>query len=100
MTRDLRLSRDQLELRPASFERAERRDRSRRQYMEIVLKNVSTGVVSLDADGFIATVNTSAENLLNMSAEQVVGKNYNRLLQGRHLIMAEKIFWVYRVPEH
>ncbi|MCX5884045.1 MAG: ATP-binding protein [Deltaproteobacteria bacterium] len=91
MTRDLRLSRDQLELTSNKLREQNLEIEEKRQYMEIVLKNVSAGVVTLDAGGFIATINTSAEKMLNISAAQVVGKNYVRLLQGRYLKMAEEI---------
>ncbi len=91
MTRDLRLSRDQLELTSNKLREQYLEIEEKRQYMEIVLKNVSAGVVTLDAGGFIATINTSAEKMLNISAAQVVGKNHVRLLQGRYLKMAEKI---------
>ncbi len=91
MTRDLRLSRDQLELTSNKLREQNLEIEEKRQYMEIVLKNVSAGVVTLDAGGFIATINTSAEKMLNISAAQVVGKNHLRLLQGRYLKMAEKI---------
>ncbi len=91
MTRDLRFTRDQLELTSNKLREQNVEIEAKRQYMEIVLKNISTGVVTLDAGGFIATINTSAEKMLNISAEQVVGKNHIRLLHGRYLKMAEKI---------
>jgi two-component system nitrogen regulation sensor histidine kinase NtrY len=91
MTRDLRLSRDQLELTSNKLREQYLEIEEKRQYMEIVLKNVSAGVVTLDAGGFIATINTSAEKMLNISAAQVVGRNHVRLLHGRYLKMAEKI---------
>ncbi len=91
MTRDLRFSRDQLELTSNKLREQNVEIEAKRQYMEIVLKNVSTGVVTLDASGFISTINTSAEKMLNISAEQVVGKNHVRLLHGRYLKMAENI---------
>lgn len=91
MTRDLRFSRDQLELTSNKLREQNLEIEEKRRYMEIVLKNVSTGVVTLDAGGFITTINTSAEKMLNISAKQVIGKNHIRLLQGRYLKMAEKI---------
>ena len=33
----------------------------RRRYMEVVLKNIAAGVVSVDAEGKITTINNSAE---------------------------------------
>ncbi len=91
MTRDLRLNRDQLELTSNKLREQNLEIEEKRQYMEIVLKNVSAGVVTLDENGFITTINKSAEKMLNISAAQVVGKNHVRLLQARYLKMAEKI---------
>jgi two-component system nitrogen regulation sensor histidine kinase NtrY len=59
--------------------------------MEIVLKNVSAGVVTIDADGIITTFNTSAERMLNLSATDILNENYNNLLQAPHLSMAHEI---------
>jgi two-component system nitrogen regulation sensor histidine kinase NtrY len=91
MTRDLRLNRDQLELTSNKLREQNLEIEEKRQYMEIVLKNVSAGVVTLDENGFITTINKSAEKMLNISAAHVVGKNHVRLLQARYLKMAEKI---------
>jgi len=59
MTRDLREALSGLEHSNAELER-------RRRYMEIVLRTVDAGVVSLDADGCISTVNPSALRLLGV----------------------------------
>ncbi len=61
----------------------------RRRYMEIVLKNVSAGVITLDAQGVITTLNTSAGKMLNLNAEEVLGQSYQALLTGRQLKLAE-----------
>ena len=59
MTGDLRDARDGLERTNAELER-------RRSYMEVVLRNVGAGVVSLDAEGRIHTINPSAQRLLGV----------------------------------
>jgi len=57
MTGDLKEARSGLERTNAELER-------RRSYMEIVLRNVGAGVVSLDAEGRISTINPAAQRLL------------------------------------
>jgi len=47
----------------------------RRRFMEAVLANISAGVLGLDAEGRIRLANTSAENLLRLPSEQLVGKS-------------------------
>jgi two-component system nitrogen regulation sensor histidine kinase NtrY len=48
--------------------------------MEIVLKNVAAGVVSIDEKGVITTINTSAEQMLEVQAESVLEKRFSEVL--------------------
>ncbi len=57
----------------------------RRRYMEIVLRNVGAGVVSIDKDGIIQTINTFAANLFRVDARQVVGKRYTEFLTAEQI---------------
>lgn len=91
MTRDLRIGREQLELSTLKLREQNIEIEERRQYMEIVLKNVSTGVITLDADGFISTINKSAEKMLNLKSEEIINKRYNNLLKGEYLNLAEEV---------
>lgn len=91
MTRDLRIGREQLELSAQMLREQNMEIEARRRYMEIVLKNVSAGVITLDAKGIITTFNTSAERMLNLSAGDILNKSYNSLLSGPRLTLAEQI---------
>lgn len=91
MTQDLQDSREQLEqsariLRDQNLEIEEKR-----QYMEIVLRHVSAGVVTLDADNIITTMNKSAEKMLSLNAEQILHKSVQALLSDEYLRFAEDI---------
>ncbi len=91
MTAELRVNREQLEKSAKQLkDRNEEVDR-RRMYMEAVLKNVSAGVITLDAMGNVTTFNTSAEKMLNMNATDLLNKSYKKLLQEPHLKLAGKI---------
>jgi len=57
----------------------------RRRYMEIVLKNVTAGVISLDSDGIITTINKSAETILKIRASRVLAKNYQNVVTTKQL---------------
>ncbi len=85
MTRDLRSSREQLELSARMLREQNVEIEERRQYMEIVLKNVSAGVITLGANGFITTINKSAEKMLNLKSGDILNKSYKKLLKGRYL---------------
>jgi two-component system nitrogen regulation sensor histidine kinase NtrY len=91
MTRDLRISREQLEHSASMLQQQNIEIEKRRQYMEIVLKNVSAGVITLDAKGYIATINKSAEKMLNLKSDEILNKSYKHLLNGKYLHLAGEI---------
>jgi len=91
MTKDLRIGRDQLELSARLLRDQNVEIEKRRQYMEIVLKNVSAGVITLDASGFISTMNKSAEKMLNLKSEDIIKKSYKKILSGEMLDLAEEV---------
>ncbi len=57
----------------------------RRNYMEIILANVTAGVISIDRNGRLTTVNKSAENLLLVKADEVIGKDFRSVIPNRYL---------------
>ncbi|UCD84816.1 MAG: HAMP domain-containing protein [Deltaproteobacteria bacterium] len=63
----------------------------RRRYMEIVLKNVAAGVISLDKEGIITTINKSAERMLGLRAEKLLGKEYTQVLPPQYLELVQGI---------
>jgi two-component system nitrogen regulation sensor histidine kinase NtrY len=91
MTRDLRSGRQLLELSARKLTEQNQEIEARRQYMEIVLKNVSAGVITLDANGIITTFNKSAERMLSLEAGNILDKHYGDLLITDHLQFAEDI---------
>ncbi len=91
MTRDLRSGRQMLELSARKLTQQNQEIEARRQYMEIVLKNVSAGVITLDANGIITTFNKSAERMLSLEAGNILDKHYGDLLVTDHLQFAEDI---------
>jgi len=78
MTRNLKISKSNLEQANIDLER-------RRKYMETVLSNVSAGVVSIDQDGCISTVNRAAEKILSVPAHKVLNRKYLDVINPRHL---------------
>jgi len=91
MTKDLRHGREQLELSAHMLRQQNIEIEERRQYIEIVLKNVSAGVITLDAQGLVATMNTSAEKMLDMKSARIINRSYSKLLAGQHLKLADDI---------
>ncbi|MBW1990084.1 MAG: PAS domain S-box protein [Deltaproteobacteria bacterium] len=91
MTRDLRNSRQELEYTAHQLAGQNVELEKRRQYMAVVLDNVSTGVISTDAMGRITTINKSAENMLGVEAETVWGKTYRELVPERDAEVVRQI---------
>jgi len=91
MTRDLRSSREQLELSARKLRDQNIEIEEKRQYMEFVLKSVSAGVVTLDAKGRISTFNKSAEKMLAVKAEEVLNKGFDSVLTVQNKDLADEI---------
>lgn len=80
MTGDLRHGRQEINAANIELKRSNLELDRRRNYMEIVLANVTAGVISIDRHGCLTTVNKSAENLLHMKAEKVQGKDFREVI--------------------
>ncbi len=80
MTMDLRTSKNRLEKANKELMESNLELEQRRLYMEIVLANVAAGVVSADTGGKVLTINKSAERMLGIRAEEIVGKQYKEIL--------------------
>ena len=100
MTHDLRIGREQLELSARMLKEQNLEIEERRRYMEIVLKNVSAGVITVDARGIITTFNKAAEKMLNLKASLILNNNYQEMLPGFQLKLAEKIMQTVTKTQH
>jgi two-component system nitrogen regulation sensor histidine kinase NtrY len=85
MTSDLRSKQLALNSSNVELSRINQEIEQRRRYMEIVLRKVAAGVISIDRDGIVTTINTSAERLLSINTGSVLGKNFRDILRGSHL---------------
>lgn len=56
----------------------------RRRYMEILFQNVPAGVISLDKGGHVTTVNRFAEELFDLSREEILFKDYHGVMRPAH----------------
>jgi two-component system nitrogen regulation sensor histidine kinase NtrY len=91
MTRDLRTGREQLELSAQMLKEQNIEIEEKRHYIEFVLKSVSAGVVTLDADGMVSTINKSAEKMLGVKSEEVLQKSLSSLLKVQNQDLADEI---------
>ncbi|MBN2720846.1 MAG: HAMP domain-containing protein [Proteobacteria bacterium] len=80
-----------LEKTTRDLEKASRENEQRRAYIETVLRNVGTGVVSMDLAGRINTFNRAAEKMFNVRGEEILGRHYTKVLTPEHSALLERI---------
>ncbi|HHD10857.1 MAG TPA: PAS domain S-box protein [Deltaproteobacteria bacterium] len=81
MTEDLRAGKTRLEEANLSLRRINAELDRRRRYIEIVLSNIPAGVLSIDKDGRITSLNKVAKELLGLEGQSVNGRHYNTVLR-------------------
>ncbi len=91
MTRELATGREQIALSGEMLKQQNAELERSRHYIEIVLKNISAGVVSIDNSGTITTINTAAESMLDINSRDILNRDYKDVLQGEYLQIANKI---------
>ncbi len=75
MISDLRHSQEYIAQKTSELE-------NRKQYIETILNNVTTGVITIDAVGNITTINPSAKDMLSLEAQEpLLGKSYRDVLR-------------------
>lgn len=62
----------------------------RRRYTEIILQNVSAGVISLDDHGRITTINRFAEKLLRIDSAKYIGMTYRQALPLQYTMILDR----------
>ncbi|OQY16745.1 MAG: PAS domain-containing sensor histidine kinase [Desulfobacteraceae bacterium 4572_35.1] len=80
MTADLRREQERIKDAHNKLQNSNIELDQRRRYMEIVLKNVTAGIISLDSDGVITTINKSAETMLKIKGGRVLHKKYQEVV--------------------
>src|SRR5258706_16232463 len=73
MASELSATRRRVDQDTVELERKHVEVEARRRYIETILERITTGVVSVDASGVIATINSAAARLLSLN-RQIVGQ--------------------------
>jgi two-component system nitrogen regulation sensor histidine kinase NtrY len=73
-----------------ALEKSSQEALQRRRYMEIILQNVSAGVVSLDEFGHITTINRFAEQLLRIDSSRFIGLTYRQSLPREYALIIDR----------
>lgn len=80
MTLNLNSSNKKLADTHTALQKSSQESEQRRRYTEIILQNVSAGVISLDDHGQITTINRFAEKLLRIDKSLFIGLNFQDVL--------------------
>lgn len=75
MTRDLRQHKMQADDSRSRLEMMNVELEQRRQYMEVILKNITAGVIAVDPGGLVTAVNHAAERLLGVRGLDAIGRD-------------------------
>jgi len=57
--------------------------------MAAILRNVSAGIISIDRNGTITTINRAAESMFGIDASPYLSRNYRGLLHEDHLTLVD-----------
>jgi two-component system nitrogen regulation sensor histidine kinase NtrY len=63
----------------------------RRKYIETILESLSTGVISLDSEDRLATINKAARQILKLEAADLCGLKLSKLVSVDNLKVFEKV---------
>lgn len=85
MTMDLQQSQKVIRQANLELQHSNQEIDQRRRYMETVLANVTAGVISINSQGEITTINKFAATLLELRPDQILGRNFRDVLGPDHL---------------
>ncbi len=84
MAEDLEQSQQRLNQANSDLALQNRELERRRRYMEAVLNNITSGVVSLDTEERISTLNRAAEKILNLEGNRLMGAYPEEILPAEY----------------
>ncbi len=91
MTTQLEENRSRIEAGAAELRDKIWRLRERRNYIETVLQSLSTGVVSIDENDRVTTLNASASRMLGLSRKPKAIRNLNELIGSEDWIVVDRL---------
>jgi two-component system nitrogen regulation sensor histidine kinase NtrY len=89
MTSDILASNQQLTKAHWALHESNEISEQRRRYLETILENVAAGVIALDENSQITTINRFAEELLAIEPATFLGKDFHKALPKQHVQIVE-----------
>ncbi len=91
MMNDLKSSKENLERTNVELKVSNEELDRRRSYIETILRNIDTGVISLDWEGKVTTINPAAERMLIIPVIQARGKDYREVFHYPQLLESIRV---------
>ena len=85
MTQDLKSSQERLKEANLTLSGANALLEQRKRFIETVLENVNTGVMTIDRAGKISTMNRAAERITGLKPEETEGRGYREVFEFHQL---------------
>jgi two-component system nitrogen regulation sensor histidine kinase NtrY len=89
MTAEILASNQQLARTHRALQDSNEVSEQRRRYLETILENVAAGVIALDENNRITTINRFAEKLLAIRPAAFLGKDFHAALPKQHALIVE-----------
>jgi two-component system nitrogen regulation sensor histidine kinase NtrY len=89
MTSDILASNRNLAMAHDALQESNEVSEQRRRYLETILENVAAGVIALDENNQITTINRFAEELLAIEPAVFLGKDFHKALPKQHVQIVE-----------
>ena len=80
MTEQLRANRDLIDQTTSELKQTNLEIIRRRNQLETIIQNISAGILSVDSEGTITSINHAASNLLNLDEESSAGQFFSNVL--------------------
>jgi two-component system nitrogen regulation sensor histidine kinase NtrY len=85
MTQQLKANKKEIEEASLDLQRSSAEIDRRRRYMEAMLENIGTGVVSVNRRGRVTILNEAASELLGIRPEDALDRPFNDVFRAQHL---------------
>lgn len=85
LTRDLAVRNEEMKLKVQELEAV-------KDNLNYSLQGVTAGILAVNKDGIITTINKSAEGMLGISAEEFLGKKIDDVFNNDHKVLVENLY--------
>ncbi|MGB5685148.1 MAG: ATP-binding protein [Candidatus Electrothrix sp.] len=92
MTSDLLKSNRELAETHQALQKSNLISEQRRRYLETILKNVAAGVIAINENNEVTTINPFAEKLLKIDTANFLHKDFHKALPRSHIAVVESFF--------